>query len=118
MKRNLLMPALVAGGLLVGSMVAEAAVKGPTEPQKAAIGTCLACHDFTSAKATRVGPPLYGLVGAKPRSPGMPVKKWDKKALDAFLADPAKVKPGTTMPLNVPDAGQRAAIIKVLESLK
>lgn len=118
MKPTMILPVLVAGAVLVSGVAAQAAGKGPTAAQQKALSTCAACHDITSAKTTMVGPPLFGLYGQKPRSPGMPVKKWDKKSLDAFLADPAKVKPETTMPVNVPDAKQRAEIIKALETLK
>lgn len=118
MPKYLLMPALALGVLLLGNVVAEAAAKGPSEAQKQSLSTCLACHDISPAKATKMGPPLFGLVGAKPRSPGMPYKKWDKASLSAFLADPAKVKPGTTMPLNVADPKQRAAVVEALGALK
>lgn len=118
MKKTILVPAVLAGVLLVSGVAAQAAGKGPTAAQQKALASCAACHDITSAKETKVGPPLYALMGQKPRSPGMPVKKWDKKSMDAFLADPSKVKPDTTMPVNVADAKQRAEIIKALEGLK
>jgi cytochrome c2 len=118
MSKNLMLPALALGVLLLAGVSAEAAAKGPTDAQKQALATCAACHDLTSAKATKMGPPLFGLVGAKPRSPGMPFKKWDKASLGAFLAAPAKVKPGTTMPYSVPDAKQRAAVVEALGALK
>lgn len=113
-----MMPTLAVGLLLLGSLVAEAAGKGPTAAQQKTLGTCLACHDASPAKAQRMGPGLFGLAGAKPRSPGMPHKAWDKKTLDAFLTDPAKFKPGSTMPLKITDAAERAAIVKVLLELK
>ena len=118
MSKALLMPALVAGALVFGSLVAEAAGKAPSDAQKATLSTCLACHDITPAKAKMFGPALHGLAGAKPRSPGMPGKAWDKKSLDAFLADPQKYKPGSTMPLKVTDPAQRAAMVKALLELK
>lgn len=109
---------LVAGLILAGGVAAQAAGKGPTPAQQKALGTCLACHDATPAKAQRVGPGLFGLAGAKPRSAGMPNKAWDKKALDAFLADPQKFKAGSTMPFKVTDPAQRAEIVKTLLELK
>jgi len=112
------LPALAAALVLLGGMAAQAAGKAPTAAQQKTLSTCLACHDISPAKTTKVGPPLFGLVGAKPRTPGTPVKAWDRKALDAFLADPAKFKPGSKMPYKVPDAAERAAVVKALAELK
>lgn len=112
------MPALVAGLVLLGGMAAEAAGKAPTAAQQKTLASCLACHDITPAKAQKFGPPLFGIVGAKSRVPGTPVKAWGKKSLDTFLADPAKFKPGSKMPYKVTDAAQRAAIVKALAELK
>ena len=111
MNRLALIPALAVLALAAGPLAAEAAT-----PQ--ALSSCAGCHDFSPKQAKMFGPPLFALMGAKPRSPGMPVKKWDKKSMDAFLADPEKFKPGTTMPVNVPDAKERAEIIKALAALK
>jgi cytochrome c2 len=118
MKPTLLLPALLAGAVLLSAVGAQAASKAPTPAQKQTLSTCAACHDITGAKATQVGPPLFGVMGAKPRSPGMPVKKWDKKSLDAFLADPGTFKPGSTMPVNVEDPKERKAIVEALAGLK
>jgi cytochrome c2 len=112
------MPALVAGLVLLGGMAAEAAGKGPTPAQQKTLATCLACHDITPAKAQKVGPPLFGVVGAKPKVAGAPVKAWDKKALDAFLRDPAAYAKGSKMPYKVTDGAERAAIVKALAELK
>lgn len=43
---------------------------------------------------------------------------WDAAALDAWLANPGKFIPGATMPMAVPDAVRRHAIIAYLETLK
>lgn len=118
MSKSFTIPAVVTVLLLASGVAAQAASKGPTPAQQKALGTCLACHDASPAKAQRVGPGIYGLAGAKPRSPGMPNKAWDKKTLDAFLADPAKFKPGSTMPFKVTDPKQRAEIVKALLELK
>ena len=118
MSKPLTIPAVVAAVLLVTGVAAQAAAKGPTPAQQKTLATCLACHDASPAKAQRVGPGLFGLAGAKPRSPGMPNKAWDKKSLDAFLKDPQAFKPGSTMPLKVENAAERAAIVKALLELK
>lgn len=116
MLKPLLTFGAVAAIATAGTLAAEAAA-GPTAAQKQALQTCAGCHDITPAKATLMGPPLWASYGKKPKMGGVKFAKWDKKTLDAFLADPQKVKPGSTMPVNVPDAGQRAAIIKALEGM-
>ncbi|MBW8733885.1 MAG: PQQ-dependent sugar dehydrogenase [Asticcacaulis sp.] len=45
-------------------------------------------------------------------------EKWDEKKLDAYLADPQKVMPGSAMPVNVADANDRKVLIAYLSSLK
>lgn len=82
------------------------------------LATCVACHDITAAKKPRVGPPLFGLYGQKPTMTGVKYKKWDQASLDEWLKNPSAVKPGTTMAFMVPNAAQRAKIIKALSELK
>ena len=43
---------------------------------------------------------------------------WTTANLDQFLADPAKTVPGTAMPIKVPDAAQRAALISYLATTR
>lgn len=113
--------AILAGAAVLGTFAlglnAEAA-KGPTAAQQKTLASCAMCHDLTSAKSAKMGPPLFGIVGHKPIMSGTPYKKWDKKALDEFLKDPSAVKEDTTMPVSVEDAKERAAVIKALEGLK
>lgn len=76
------------------------------------------------------GPNLYGIFGQKigtvpnfaygealvARSKRGEI--WDDAALDAFLADPDKFAPGTTMIIssgNITDAERRRAIINILK---
>jgi cytochrome c2 len=108
----------VVGLVLAAGVGAEAAGKGPTPAQQAALASCQGCHDITPAKNKLVGPALYGAYGKKPSIGGVPFAKWDKASLDKFLADPSKVKPDTAMPVNVPDAKERAAVIEALKGLK
>ena len=42
---------------------------------------------------------------------------WDRATLDRFLADPAKLVPGTTMPMAIPDAAERRAVVDYLAAL-
>lgn len=74
----------------------------------------------------RVGPNLYGIVGRKagaaayPYSPAMKSSAivWTPEKLDRFLAAPGKLVPGTKMPIAVPGAADRQAIIAYLKTLR
>ena len=84
---------------------------------------CAACHALAY---DRVGPRHCGLLGRKAGavadfdySPAM--KKsgivWTAKTLDRFLANPARLVPGTTMTYaGVPDPKERADLIAYLEA--
>jgi cytochrome c2 len=72
------------------------------------------------------GPPLAGVVGRKAASaPGFPYTPalkasgltWTPQTLDRFLTDPAKLVPGTAMPISVPDAKTRQDLIAYLATL-
>ena len=87
---------------------------------------CAECHSPTASDAA--GPGLKGVVGRRAGSkegfiysPAM--KKaavtWDDKTLDAFLADPRAVVPGTTMAYaGDDDAKERADLVAYLKTLK
>ncbi len=91
---------------------------------------CASCHTADSALASRAGPGLFQVLGRKAGSvPGYPYSEamaghgakgrvWTREELDAFLTDPAKVVPGTTMPIGVLDKPQRAAVIDYLAGLR
>ena len=78
---------------------------------------CALCHERGQ------GPDLDGVIGRSAggarafgytralRSLGI---TWDVKSLDAFLAAPDKLAPGTTMLVAVPDAAERADLIAFL----
>ena len=86
---------------------------------------CEACHALAY---DRVGPRHCGLAGRRAASvPGFAysdaMKKsgitWTAKTLDRFLADPARVVPGTTMTYaGVPDAKDRADLIAYLSNAR
>jgi cytochrome c len=72
-----------------------------------------------------MGPNLNKLFGRKAgTAPGFaysPALKasgivWDAKTLDAYLAAPTKVVPGTRMVVKVPDPARRAALITYLKA--
>lgn len=94
---------------------------------KAAFSSCIACHSVSSEGSSGAGPNLYGVVG---RTAGMLDNYsysealtasqivWNNAQLDAFLANPSAVVPGTTMSAgSVEDEERRAAIIAYLASL-
>ncbi len=70
---------------------------------------CASCHDFSKGGANKVGPGLWGILGRTPGSHegfrysgGMQEfaqaeSAWTYENMDAFLAAPKKVIPGTSM---------------------
>lgn len=87
---------------------------------------CATCHAIDPAQK-KMGPHLKGIVGRKGASlegfaysPALKASgwTWDKAKLDAYLADPKKALPGTTMMMGASDAADRADIIAYLETLK
>lgn len=94
---------------------------------KAAFAVCAACHGVDEGDPSRAGPNLYGVMGRAAgslddfaysdamASSGL---TWDNAELDAFLANPSKKVPGTSMVAGaVRDDDRRAAIIAYLASL-
>lgn len=87
---------------------------------------CWTCHDFYGTQ-NKVGPHLSGLVGRRAgdstyggysdalRRTGV---IWDRESLDAFLAQPQRFAPGTTMiSPGIADPGDRAALIFYIEQV-
>ncbi|MBI1309505.1 MAG: c-type cytochrome [Proteobacteria bacterium] len=105
-------------------------VADPVKGQQVA-GKCKACHTFESGGPNRVGPNLFGIVGApvthKPDfsySTAMQDEKtkighWDEKSLFAYLESPRTVVPGTKMQFNgISNPKDRADLIAWLKTLK
>lgn len=93
-----------------------------------AFAQCRACHSVVKNSPSGVGPNLFGVSGApaaaKPGyaySPAMKASKirWDRARMDAYLANPKGLVPGTKM-MSPPvrDAARRKEIIDYLEKLK
>lgn len=85
---------------------------------------CWTCHDITGT-GTKVGPHLSGVIGrtvgslpSYAYSDGLQASTlvWDRRTLDAFLANAQGFAPGSSMVSpGVPDARERAALIFFLE---
>ncbi len=88
---------------------------------------CAACHDFAEGGRNKLGPALWGIVGAAVASrDGYKYSRalsglggqWGYDALDAFLAAPKSFVPGTKMAFaGVKDAARRADLVAYLRSL-
>lgn len=110
--------ATLATGALVTSATAQTPAMGMAQYQ----AKCGGCH---SLDVNRIGPSHRGVVGRKPASVAgyaySPALKklggvWTPARLDAWLAGPQKVAPGSKMFLSVPDPKVRAVIIAYLQS--
>jgi len=87
---------------------------------------CGGCHTLAEASAP-TGPTLRGVVGRKMAavsdfqfSDALKAKGdyWTYQTLDAYLANPQKFAPGTTMTVSIYEADDRGAIIQYLATLK
>src|SRR6267143_2534516 len=86
---------------------------------------CATCHTV-KAGVTGFGPSLSGVVGRRAgQAPGYTYSAamansgltWDESTLDAFLTSSTQKVPGTSMPVALPDARVRSAIIAYLKSV-
>jgi cytochrome c len=81
---------------------------------KSVSARCEQCHDISSAKQSKIGPPLWGVIGrARATVPGFSYSSammgdheaWNFTSLFKYLKSPASMVPGTKMSF----AGLRAA---------
>ena len=118
--------ALIAGLLvLAGPALAwSAPAADPAAGQQVYETRCSFCHGEGGVGGQ--GPTLIGVVGRKAASVAnfayTPALKgagltWTAADLDRFLTNPAALVPGTSMPMSVPDAQERADLIAYLASL-
>lgn len=93
----------------------------------AAFAQCMSCHATEKGKHG-VGPSLAGIYGTKAGDVAgyafsEPMKAsgltWDEKTLDAYLANPMKMVPGTRMTYpGMADAAKRKEVIEYIKTLK
>jgi glucose/arabinose dehydrogenase len=84
---------------------------------------CGICHG-TGERAAQ-GPGLGGVVGRRAASTHFGYSSalrnanltWDRATLDRFLAAPAALVPGTTMPMSISDEAERRAVVDYLATL-
>ncbi len=121
--RALIMRAL--SGVIVFLAPASAAASADRDGSALFRLRCASCHTAGQGEANKMGPNLSGVVGrpsgASPKfrySAALSSGKvtWSPPTLDLFLANPARVAPGTSMPpVGVANAQDRAKIITFLK---
>lgn len=125
------MKTLFLAGLSAGALLA---LSNPVLAADAAHGQqlfrtqCGVCHQGGEGDGDGgQGPGLRGVIGRKiggdadfAYSPALSdaKDKWTVDSLSAFIADPQKVLPGTSMPIKVNNADDRADIAAYLATLK
>ncbi len=122
---------MVVRGVVCGALAAivlaaasSAVAAGDPVKGKAVFEQCLGCHALSGPSFA--APSLAGVVGRKAgTAPGFQYsqamvaygKVWDDQTLDPFLADPGKAVPGTSMPVGLDGAQDRADVIAYLKTL-
>ena len=97
------------------------------ETGRRAFRACAVCHEIADGAPHRVGPNLYGVIGAEAASlPGFAYSRalresgvvWTDEALDAWIADPAAYIRGTRMAFQgEPDEADRRDIIAYMKTV-
>lgn len=116
-------PAPAASGDEALTLIATADVQAGQSVAK----KCAACHTFNEGGANRVGPNLFGVIGADIAahegyrySNALSSKEgtWTYEAMSEFLTKPSAAVPGTKMTFaGVPDPKERANLIAYLRSI-
>ena len=113
-----------AAVLVTLSATARASADGDAGRGKTLFTRCGSCHAVT--EQNKVGPHLSGVFGRPAGAvAGARYSKamtasgmtWNEQTLDAFLTEPTKVLPGTTMAIRLPNPQDRADVIAYLKIL-
>ncbi|WP_255592081.1 c-type cytochrome [Geminicoccus harenae] len=111
------------------ALLAAQAMPSPALAQQAADGErlfrtrCGTCHSIEPGQ-NRVGPSLAGVLGRAAGtlegarySPALRESGivWSSETIDAYLADPRQLVPGTTMTVGLRAPAERAAVIAYLD---
>lgn len=106
----------------IGPLLASASA----DAGKSVARKCVTCHSLDKGGKDKLGPALWGIVGAKKAEGSFRYSSalkglggnWDYEALNAFLADPKGYAPGNKMAFaGVKNDTERAALILYLRSL-
>lgn len=124
--RRMLVCSTLGAVLAVGLPALHAArpTEGPGDASRGATlfsQRCAICHTV-AGRGGKMGPDLTGVAGRTAASGGFAYSpalkklawKWTPATLDTFLKSPAKVAPGTMMPVAVANPDDRKAIIAYL----
>ena len=125
---KLFVPSAIFATLLGSFAVLQPSQAAPAGPDGDALfrQRCAMCHSVVLSQPKPMGPVLAGVVGRKAASTQFNYSAalkasnltWTKPNLDRYLTAPMKMVPGTRMAVSVPEAAQRAALIKYLETKK
>ena len=125
---NLTIPLAAVAALALATSASAATVKGDAGKGKILFGSqCMLCHSVAPGQEG-AAPNLAGVVGRKAASDaGFPAYSkalktsgliWTAAKLDSFLSGPAKLVPGTNMPITLPNPADRANVVAYLASVK
>jgi len=121
-----LVPSAAAVVALCVAVVCSVRAQDATRAKLLFVGACAGCHGL-EPRTDDQAPSLSGVIGR--RAGAVPDFKyssamlsanfvWDESRLEAFLADPQAVVPGTRMAFSVADKRERADIVAYLKTLQ
>ena len=109
----------------LGPSFDELLIQAAANPSSRSFRKCQSCHTTNEGGANRIGPNLFGIVGAVPGSKDFSYSgamagkggTWSYDALNAFLEKPSTAVPGTKMTFaGIRTEEERVAIIAYLRS--